>query len=168
MQKDPRPCLKQSDLAAGGTCPRFIPTRQLSTSAPGCMWQPLAQTATPTRSGHSRPLPTTCTIWRTGLPGAGSRPSQWSPPASTGFRPTRCWSSAGSRWCWSMPATPSTCRAARPTSAMRSGCSGYMNTACCGAASGRRPRSRGCGPICGNVRDCSTTLQLTSSTCRRR
>ena len=31
-----------------------------------------------------------------------------------------------------------------------------------------RGRSRGCGPIYGSVRDCSTTLQLTSSTCRRR
>ena len=32
----------------------------------------------------------------------------WSPPASIGYRPTNCLSSAVSRWCWSTPATPAT------------------------------------------------------------
>jgi transposase len=34
---------------------------------------------------------------------------------------TKCLSSADSRWCWSTPATPSMCRAARPMSATPNG-----------------------------------------------
>lgn len=39
---------------------------------------------------------------------------------------------------------------------------------CCGAASGRRARSRPCGPICVSASACWITRRPTSSTCRRR
>jgi transposase len=39
---------------------------------------------------------------------------------------------------------------------------------CCGAASGRRARSRRCGPICASASACWITRRPTSSTCRRR
>ena len=51
----------------------------------------------------------------------GVRTVAMEPPASIGYLPTNCLSSADSRWCWSTPATPSTCRDARPTSATPNG-----------------------------------------------
>src|SRR5215831_64168 len=47
-----------------------------------------------------------------------------------------------------MLAMPSTCRAARPTSAMRRGYSVCTSSACCEAASGRGVLSLRCAPIC--------------------
>src|SRR3954463_8430075 len=64
------------------------------------------------RSGRSAPSPMISIAWRTGSRSAGSRRSPWSRPGSTGFRCSRSWSNAVSRFCWSTPATPSMCRAA--------------------------------------------------------
>ena len=53
-------------------------------------------------------------------------------------------------------------------SVTHNGCSVFMSMVCCGAASGRRARSRRCGPICVSASACWITRRPTSSTCRRR
>ena len=111
-----------SDPAAGGTCPPSTRTRRQSISAPRCTWRRSI------RSVIREPVRTFGTFtselhrlaeW---FAACGVKTSRWSRPGSTGSRPSRSSSSAGSRWCWSMPATPSTSRGAKPTSATPSGC----------------------------------------------
>ena len=72
-------------------------------------------------SARSGPAPAICSSWPIGSSVAACERSRWNPPASIGYLPTNCSSSADSRWRWSTPATPSTCRAARPTSATPNG-----------------------------------------------
>jgi hypothetical protein len=52
------------------------------------------------RSAASAPLQGTCTALPTGSSSAGSAQSPWNPPAFTGFRSSRSWSSLASPWCW--------------------------------------------------------------------
>src|SRR4051812_15071099 len=110
------PWFRSSRPGVSGTCLRSTRTRRRSTSAPGCTLRPSVRTGIPIRSGPSIPSLTICIGWPTGSNSAGSRRLSWNPPGSTGFRSTRSWNSAGS-WCrWSMPGTPNTFPAARPTS----------------------------------------------------
>ena len=56
---------------------------------------------------------------------------------------------------------------ARPTSAMRNGCSGSTHSDCYGPASGPKGRLPSCEPTCVSASDCSSTRPHTSSICRR-
>jgi transposase len=89
----------------------------------------------------SRPI---CIGWQFGLQNAASRPSRWNRPASTGFRSTSFSTPAALLCSLSMPAMRSTCPGARPTSAMRSGCSGFILTVCCAPAFGPKVISSSC------------------------
>src|SRR5271166_669087 len=79
---------------------------QRSISAPGCMSRRFRRTGTLSRCAPSGPAPAICGGWRIGSSAAACERSRWSPPASIGYLPTKCLSSADSRWCWSTPATP--------------------------------------------------------------
>jgi hypothetical protein len=57
-------CLKRSDLAERGVCPRFTQPRRQLISAPPCTLQPLARTATKNRFGRFEPSRVISSDWR--------------------------------------------------------------------------------------------------------
>ena len=72
-----------------------------------------------------------------------------------GYLSTNCLSSMDSRWCWSTPATPSTCQDAKPTSVTPCMAeTATSNMGCCAPASDPRASWPRCALICANVSAC--------------
>ena len=114
---------KQAILTRARVCHPSTLMRRRSISAPRCMWRRSVRTVTPSRCAPSAPSPASCTGSPTGSRACGIKTIAMESTGVYWIPAFEILDQRGFEVCWSMPAMPSTSRAARPTSAMPSGCS---------------------------------------------
>ena len=105
----------------------------------------------------------TFTGWRTGSEVAGSRRSLWNTTDVYWISVFEILEQRGFEVMVVNARDAKPYRAARPTSATRSGCNVCTNTACCVPASGPRLKSPDCAPTSGSGSGCSITRRRTSA-----